>query len=647
MIEPATQADLGVTKSDGQTTAVPGLPLTYTIVVSNAGPDTATGATVTDVLPAALLGPTWTCVASPESSCTPSGSGDINDTVNLAVGGTATYTVTGTVASSATGTLTNAVTVTPPGEVTDPNPANNNAADVDTLTPETDLGITKTDSADPVSPGDPLTYTLTITNAGPSDATSVTVVDTLPSAVTFVSSNPPAPICDLDGATLTCALGELAAGGNATVTIDVTVNGDATGVLVNTATVSGGETDPNPANNSASEPTSIELTPRDRSRHHQDRLRRSRVSGRSPDLHLDHHQRRALGRHRGDRRRYATLRGHLRLLESARSICNLAGATLTCALGELAAGGNATVTIDVTVNGDATGVLVNTATVSGGETDPNPANNSASEPTGIEFTPQADLGVTKSDGQTTAVPGLPLTYTIVVSNAGPNTATGATVTDVLPAALLGPTWTCVASPESSCTPSGSGNINDTVNLAVGGTATYTVTGTVASGATGTLTNAVTVTPPGEVTDPNPANNNAADVDTLTPETDLGITKTDSADPVSPGDPLTYTLTITNAGPSDATSVTVVDTLPSAVTFVSSNPPAPTCDLAGATLTCALGALAAGGNATVTIDVTVNGDATGLLVNTATVSGGETDPNPANNSASEPTSIETQAGRMGH
>ena len=760
-IEVTPQADLGVTKSDGQTTAVPGLPLTYTIVVSNAGPDTATGATVTDVLPAELTGPTWTCVASPESSCTPGGSGNINDTVNLAVGGTATYTVTGTVASDATGTLTNAVTVTPPDDVTDPNPVNDNAADVDTLTPETDLGIAKTDSADPVSQGDPLTYTLTITNAGPSDATAVTVVDTLPSAVTFVSSNPPAPICNLDGATLTCALGELAAGGNATVTIDVTVNDDATGVLLNTATVSGGETDPKPANNSASEPTSTGFTPEtDLGITKTDSadpvspgdpltytltitnagpsdatsvtvvdtlpsavtfvssnppcnlagatltcalgelaaggnatvtidvtvnddatgvlVNTATVSGDETDPNpannsasqptgIEFTPETDLGITKtdsadpvspGDPLTYTltitnagpsdatsvivvdTLPPAVTFVSSnpPAPICNLADAILTCALGELAAGGNATVTIDVTVNADATGVLLNTATVSGGETDPNPTNNSAAEPTGIEFTPQADLGVTKSDGQTTAVPGLPLTYTIVVSNAGPDTATGATVTDVLPAELLGPTWTCVASPDSSCTPGGSGNITDTVNLAAGGTATYTVTGTVASGATGTLTNTVTVTP-GEVADPNPVDNSAADVDTLTPETDLGITKTDSADPVSPGDPLTYTLTITNAGPSDATAVTVVDTLPPAVTLVSSNPPAPICNLADATLTCALEELAAGGSVMVTIDVTVNGDATGLLINIATVSGGEPDPDPADNSASEPTSIE--------
>ena len=101
---------------------------------------------------------------------------------------------------------------------------------------------------------------------------------------------------------------------------------------------------------------------------------------------------------------------------------------------------------------------------------------------------QADLGVTKTDGQTTAVPGQPVTYTITVSNAGPTAAAGAAVIDTIPAALVGATWTCSASPGSTCTASGSGNINDMVTLAAGGTATYMLTGTVAAGATGVLTN---------------------------------------------------------------------------------------------------------------------------------------------------------------
>jgi uncharacterized repeat protein (TIGR01451 family) len=72
-------ADLGVTKTDGQTTAVPGQPVTYTIGVANAGPDDAAGATVTDTVPAALQGVTWTSRrdrpaprAAQEASTTPS-----------------------------------------------------------------------------------------------------------------------------------------------------------------------------------------------------------------------------------------------------------------------------------------------------------------------------------------------------------------------------------------------------------------------------------------------------------------------------------------------------------------------------------------------------------------------------------------------
>ena len=259
----------------------------------------------------------------------------------------------------------------------------------------------------------------------------------------------------------------------------------------------------------------------------------------------------------------------------------------------------------------------------------------------------ADLAVAKSDGTTTAVPGQALTYTIVVSNAGPSDVDEATVTDVMPGALVGPTWTCVATAGSSCTASGSGNISDIVSLLVGGTATYTVTGTVAPGATGTLVNTATVTAPSGVTDPNPANNSATDTDTLTPETDLAITKTDSADPVNPGDPLSYSLAVINDGPSDATGVTITDTLPAGVTFVSSVPGPPTCSFTGGTVSCGLGAMVAGAGSSVTINVTVNPGANGMLVNTATVSGSETDPDTSNNTASAATAIGRRDGELSH
>jgi uncharacterized repeat protein (TIGR01451 family) len=258
---------------------------------------------------------------------------------------------------------------------------------------------------------------------------------------------------------------------------------------------------------------------------------------------------------------------------------------------------------------------------------------------------EADLSISKTDGQAAAVPGEPLTYTIIASNTGPNAVTSGTVTDLVPAVLLGATWTCVASPGSSCTAGGSGSINDTVSLAVGGTATYTLTATVAPGATGTLSNTATVA--GAV-DPNPANNSATDIDTLTPEVDLTIDKTDSADPVSPGDALTYSLTVTNLGSSTAAGPVVVDdVLPAGVTFVSSSPGPPTCNLSGITLACLLGPLVPGGSSVVSIQVTVNPAAVGTLVNTAHVLSSQPDPDPTNNTATETTNVRGVRGELTH
>jgi len=256
----------------------------------------------------------------------------------------------------------------------------------------------------------------------------------------------------------------------------------------------------------------------------------------------------------------------------------------------------------------------------------------------------ADLAVTKTDGQQVAIPGQSVTYTITVTNAGPDAAHGAVLLDTLPPELVGATWTCSASAGSACAAAGSGSIDDTLSVLVGGTATYTVTGTVDPAATGFLLNTATVS---GVTDPDPSDNSANDGDTLEPQTDLGVTKTDSADPVSPNDPLTYTVTVNNAGPSTATAVTLTDALPAGVTFVSSSPGPPTCNLGGATLTCTLGVMAAGSPTTVTINVTVNPTAGGILVNTASVTGGEPDPNASNNSAFAATAVGHRAGELTH
>jgi uncharacterized repeat protein (TIGR01451 family) len=251
------QADLAVTKSDGQASAIPGQGLTYTILVSNAGPADATGATIADSLPAVLQGATWTCSASTGSSCSPSGSGGINDMVNLLANGMLTYTLTGTVDPTAAGSLANTATVVAPAGVVDPNPGNNSDTDTDSLTPQADLSIAKSDSPDPVGSGGTLVYTLTITNLGPSVSSGMSVTDVLPADVSFQSSSPGAPACTQAAGTVSCSLGALLPSASHTVTIQTIVIPPALGPISNTASVAGNEPDPVPGSDSDTEPTQV------------------------------------------------------------------------------------------------------------------------------------------------------------------------------------------------------------------------------------------------------------------------------------------------------------------------------------------------------------------------------------------------------
>jgi uncharacterized repeat protein (TIGR01451 family) len=150
--------------------------------------------------------------------------------------------------------------------------------------------------------------------------------------------------------------------------------------------------------------------------------------------------------------------------------------------------------------------------VSSNVSDPDAADNTATESTTV--TPTADLSIAKTDGSTTATPGQTIMYTIAVSNAGPDDAFGATVSDTVPAAITGASWTCAGAGGGACTASGPGSISDTVDLPVGASVTYTLTGTISPSATGSLANTAAVAVPGGFVDPAPADNSATDTDTL-------------------------------------------------------------------------------------------------------------------------------------
>ena len=256
----AISADLSITKTDGVTAAVPGGLVTYTITASNAGPDPTTSATVADTFPAALTC-TWTCVGAGGGTCTAAGSGNINDPVVLPAGGSVTYTASCAIAASATGTLANTATVSSTDP--DPNPGNNSATDSDTLTPQADVSITKTDGVATVVAGGSTTYTITASNAGPSNAPGSTVADTFPATLTctWTCVGAGGGTCTASGSGNINDTVNLPAGGSTTYTASCAVSAAASGSLSNTATVAvgAGITDPTPGNNSATDTDNVVL----------------------------------------------------------------------------------------------------------------------------------------------------------------------------------------------------------------------------------------------------------------------------------------------------------------------------------------------------------------------------------------------------
>ncbi len=132
----------------------------------------------------------------------------------------------------------------------------------------------------------------------------------------------------------------------------------------------------------------------------------------------------------------------------------------------------------------------------------------------VELGPSADLAITKINGIVFTDEINTIIYTIVASNLGSNDVINAVVNDVLPDTLdvLGASWTCTPSPAAVCTASGTGNINDTVNIPGGGQLIYTLTADVIGTESDAIINTAILTPPDVPADRNLSNNTATDSD---------------------------------------------------------------------------------------------------------------------------------------
>jgi uncharacterized repeat protein (TIGR01451 family) len=260
--EAVEETDLAIVMDDWVMEVVPGTAVSYLMVVTNAGPSEAMGATVTDVFPPELLGCSWTCEDFSGALCTAGPvAGDIDDAVDLPVGGRLEYTADCMVDPAATGDLVNTATVTTPPGVADTNPLNNIATDLDTLTPVADLSISKDNGVTQIIEGQTTVYTITVANAGPSDAPASTVTDVFPvelSGCSWTCAPGGGAACSPSGAGDLADFADLpaASGVNYLATCTVAATG---GQCSNTAEVTApvGVMDPDPLNNDATDTDEI------------------------------------------------------------------------------------------------------------------------------------------------------------------------------------------------------------------------------------------------------------------------------------------------------------------------------------------------------------------------------------------------------
>lgn len=520
-----TQADLAVNMTASASPVFAGQNITYTITLANNGPINAQSVSLSDVLPA-----NTTFVSQAQTS----GPAFVVSAPSVGVTGTVAWTL-GTMPAGVTAgfllvlrvddatpqdtTITN--TAIAVSNTEDPSSANNSASANTSISAVADLAATMTASPSTTTPGGDLTYTITVINNGLGNAANVALTDAVPANTTFVSqaqnsgpafavSGPPAG----GTGTVTWTVAILASGQSATFTLIVRVSaGAANGSTVsNTANVGSTTSDPNPGNNSVSTSTLISAVADlavDMSA-----VPASIVSGNNITYTIT-----VINNGPSNAQNVTlsdALPGDTTFVSQAQTNGPSFGFS-TPAVGSggsviwnaatFATGASATFTLVIRTAANSTPgtTVVNTVVAAAASTDPNAANDSASTSTNVNNPP--DVALTMARSPEPVFVGDLLTYTITISNAGTGTATGVTLTDNLPAAVL-----FVSATFSQGTHSLTGS---TLSAAVGTlSAGAVVNGTIVVRPTapGIVSNFATVA--GSTADSNPANNSATATSTI-------------------------------------------------------------------------------------------------------------------------------------
>ncbi|WP_405017229.1 DUF11 domain-containing protein [Kitasatospora sp. NBC_00070] len=670
------KADVAITKKAASNAPVAaGESFDYTITVTNNGPSQASGLVVTDALPAALK------FVSASDGCTAAGQNvSCPKLATLAAKASKTYTITvqldpayagdGTdvrnqakvATDSADPDLANNTSDASTGGLPGPGPGPNPPAPV-----KADVAVTKKPaSTNPVSPGESFDYTVTVTNNGPSEAKGLVVTDALPSVLKFVSASDG---CTVAGQDVSCPkLATLAAKASKSYTIKVQLDpaytGDGSDVK-NQAKVATDTTDPDLTNNTSDAATGTlpgpGPGPNPPTPVKADVAITKKASASAPVAAGESFEYTVTVTNNGpsDAKGLVVtdaLPAALKFV-SASDGCTASGQDVTCPkLASLAAKASKVYTITVQLDpayaGDGTDVK-NQAKVATDTTDPDQSNNTSDASTGGLPGPgpgpnppapvKADVAITKKAASSAPVAaGETFDYSVTVTNNGPSEAKGLVVTDALPAALK------FVSASDGCTAAGQ-NVTcpKLASLAAKGSKTYTIKvqlDPAYAGDGSDVRNQAKVAT--DTSDPD-ASNNTSDASTgglpgpgpgpnppTKPSADLSVTKrAEGTASVAPGQSFVYVITVTNGGPSQAKNVTVTDSLPVALKFVSSDAG---CTASGQTVTCGpVVTLDAGATTTVKLTVQLDpaysGDGSDIR-NQASVKSDTADPDMSNNTS---------------
>ena len=523
-------ADLEVVKLVSNATPKFGDEITWTIIVTNHGPDKAKAVNVTDKLPAGLryTGHEGPGVYDYSRGIWLIGDMEIGNTVKLVIR---------TIVDISNGTIENIAVVnsTTPDNNTDNNIGNNTTK----VNDDADLEIVKVVSNKNPKFGETITWTITVTNNGPSDAKNVRVTDKLPAGLIYNGANG-----NYDPITGLWIVGDLANGKSASLVITTIVNITNTTIL-NVANVTSDTPDSNKTNNEANNTTDV--GPKADLVIVKEVSKKSvktgevitwtiTVTNKGPDAAVN-------------TRVTDKLPAGLIYITSSGNYDPVTGLWI---VGDLANGETKQLVIYTQVNiTNATIVNVANTTSDTPGNNPPPVNNST------EVEPKADLVIVKEVSKKSVKTGEVITWTITVTNNGPDTAVNTRVTDKLPAGLI-----FITSDGSYDPVTGLWIVGDLAN----GASASLVISTQVNITNATIVNVANVTSDTPGNDTPPVNNSTE----VEPKADLVIVKEVSKKSVKTGEVITWTITVTNKGPDAAVNTRVTDKLPAGLIFITSD-----------------------------------------------------------------------------